>query len=84
VHGNQRILKRKENKSSMPSTTKSIEVETYEAVRATPFTKIHGRPTSNNYENLKKEALNLASELEDITYDWTGAPQAKSTASLQK
>jgi hypothetical protein len=37
-----RNLKRKENKSSMPSTTKSIEAETYKAVQATPFTKIHG------------------------------------------
>jgi hypothetical protein len=67
-------LKRKENKSSMPSTSKSIEAETYETVQATPFTKIHGRPTRNNYENLKKEASDLASELEDITYDWAHAP----------
>jgi hypothetical protein len=69
-----RNLTRKENKSSMPSTTKSIEAETYKAVLATPFTKIHGCPTRNNYENLKKEASDLASELEDITYDWTCAP----------
>ncbi len=55
----------------MPSTTKSIEAEAFEAVRATPFTKIHGRPSRNDYETLKKEASDLASELEDITYDWT-------------
>jgi hypothetical protein len=58
----------------MPSTTKSIKAEAFEAVRATPFTKIHGRPTRNNYETLKKEASDLASELEDITYDWTRSP----------
>jgi hypothetical protein len=58
----------------MPSTTKSIEVETYKAVQAIPFTKIHGCPTRNNYKTLKKEALDLASELDDITYDQTRAP----------
>ena len=61
----------------MPSTTKSIEAEAFEAVRATPFTKIHGRPTRNDYETLKKEVLDLASELEDITYDWTRSPTGK-------
>ena len=58
----------------MPSTTKSIEAEAFEAVRATPFTKIHGRPSRNDYETLKKEASDLASELEDITYEWTRSP----------
>ena len=58
----------------MPSTTKSIEAEAFEAVRSTPFTKIHGRPSRNDYETLKKEASDLASELEDITYDWTRSP----------
>jgi hypothetical protein len=53
----------------MLSTTKSIKAETHEVVRATPFTKIHGHPSRNNYETIKKEASNLASELEDITYD---------------
>jgi hypothetical protein len=43
-------------------------------VRATPFTKIPGRPSRNNFETLKKEASNLSSELKDITYDWTRAP----------
>jgi hypothetical protein len=69
-----RNLKRRENKSSMPSTTKSIEAETYKAVWATPFTKKQGHPSRNNYKTLKKEASDLASELEDITYDWTHAP----------
>jgi hypothetical protein len=61
----------------MPSTTKSIEAPAFEAVRATPFTKIHGRPTRNDYETLKKEASDLASELEDITYNWTRSPMGK-------
>ncbi len=61
----------------MPSATKSIEAEAFEAVRATPFTKIHGRPSRNDYETLKKEASDLASELEDITYDWTRSPTGK-------
>ena len=58
----------------MPSNTKSIEAEAFEAVRATPFTKLHGRPSRNDYETLKKEASDLASELEDITYEWTRSP----------
>jgi hypothetical protein len=69
-----RDLKRKEYKSSMPSSTKSIEVETYKAVWATAFANIHDRPTRNNYEKIKKDVLDLASKLEDITYVWTHAP----------
>jgi hypothetical protein len=61
----------------MPSTTKSIKAEAVEAVRATPFTKIHGRPTRIDYKMLKKEASDLASKLEDITYDWTRSPTGK-------
>ncbi len=61
----------------MPSTAKSIDAETYKAVWATPFTKIHGCSSRNNYKTLKKEASNLVSELEDITYDWTWAPTGK-------
>jgi hypothetical protein len=55
----------------MPSTNKTIVMEAYEAVQAAPFTKIHGHPSRNDYEILKKEASDLASELEDITYDWS-------------
>jgi hypothetical protein len=61
----------------MPSNTKSIEAEAFEAVQVTPFTKIHGRPSRNDYETLKKEASDLASELEDITYEWTRSPTGK-------
>jgi hypothetical protein len=72
-----RYFKRKVNKSSTPSTTKSIEADTYEAVRATPFTKIHGHLSRGSYKTPKKEASDLASGLEDITYDWIRAPKSK-------
>jgi hypothetical protein len=55
----------------MPSTNKTIETEAYKAVQAAPLMKIHGRPSRNDYKILKKEASNLASELKDITYDWS-------------
>jgi hypothetical protein len=61
----------------MPSTTKSIKAEAFEAVRATPFTKIHRGPTRNDNQKLKKEASDLASKLEDITYDWTRSPMGE-------
>jgi hypothetical protein len=55
----------------MPSTIKTLENTTYETVCFSAFTKIHGRPTQSNYKNLKKEASDLASKLDDITYDWS-------------
>ena len=58
----------------MPSTIKTLENTTYDTVHFSSFTKIHGRPTRSDYENLKKEASDLASELDDITYDWSRSP----------
>jgi hypothetical protein len=55
----------------MPSTTISIEAEAYKSVQASPFTKTHSRPSRRDYKTLKKEASDLASELEDIMYDWS-------------
>jgi hypothetical protein len=55
----------------MPSTIKTLEQTTYDTVRSFSFTKIYGRPTQSDYENLKKEALDLASKLDDITYNWS-------------
>jgi hypothetical protein len=55
----------------MPSSIKEIENTTHKSVRASPFTKIHGRPSQHNYEILKNKAYNLASKLDDITYDWS-------------
>jgi hypothetical protein len=58
----------------MPSTIKTHENMTYDTVCFLSFTKIHGRPTKSNYEILKKEAPDLASELDDITYNWSRSP----------
>jgi hypothetical protein len=55
----------------MPSTAKQAETTAHEAVRATPFTRVHGRPKRKDYETLKDEASALASEVEDITYAWS-------------
>ena len=55
----------------MPSTAKQAETTAHEAVRATPFTRVHGRPTRGDYETLKDEASALTSEVEDITYAWS-------------
>jgi hypothetical protein len=55
----------------MPSTIKTLQNRTYDTVRFSLFTNIHGRPTRSDYKNLKKEASDLASELDDITYDWS-------------
>jgi hypothetical protein len=52
----------------MRSTIKTLEQTTYDTVRSSSFTKIHGQPTQSNYEKLKKEALDIASELDDITH----------------
>jgi hypothetical protein len=55
----------------MPSSAKQAETTAFDAVRATPFTRIHGRPTRANYDLLKSEAGALASEVEDMTYAWS-------------
>ena len=55
----------------MPSTAKQAETTAHEAVCATPFTRVHGRPKRKDYETLKDEASALASEVEDITYAWS-------------
>ncbi len=34
-----------------PSSAKAAETTSYDAVRATPFTRIHGRPTRHDYES---------------------------------
>jgi hypothetical protein len=44
----------------MPSTIKTLKNTTYDTVRTSSFTKIHGRLTRSDYENLKKEAADLA------------------------
>ena len=56
------------------STAKAAETTAYDAVRAQPLTRIHGRPTRTDYERIKKEASDLASEVEDIVYNWARDP----------
>jgi hypothetical protein len=52
----------------MPSAAKQAEMTAMEAVRANPFTRVHGRPTRSDYKILKLEADALASKVKDITY----------------
>jgi hypothetical protein len=54
----------------MPLTIKTLKNTTYDTVRFSAFTKIHGRPMQSDYKNLKKEASDLASKLDDIANDW--------------
>jgi hypothetical protein len=55
----------------MPSTAKQAKTTAFEAVQATPLTRVHGRPTRKDYKLLKEEASALASEVKDITYAWS-------------
>jgi hypothetical protein len=55
----------------MPSTVKKAKTTALESVHASPFTRVHGRPTRHNYKTLKEEASALASKVEDITYAWS-------------
>jgi hypothetical protein len=55
----------------MPSTAKQAKTTAFESIRATPFMRVHRRPTRCNYKILKEEACALASEVVDITYPWS-------------
>jgi hypothetical protein len=68
----------------MPSTTKTLEQRTYDTVRSSSFTKIHGCPTRSNYKNLKKEALDCAIKLDDIMYTWSQSPNGEEYGLLAK
>ncbi len=65
-------------------STKELKNTTYKSVQATPSTKIHGCPSRNNYENLKKEASDLACDLDDITYNWSPSAIGKEYGLLGK
>ncbi len=54
-----------------PLSTKAAEMMSYDAVRVTSFTQIHERPTRHNYKALKKEASDLASKANNITFTWS-------------
>ena len=55
----------------MPSSARAAKNTAFDQVRTTPFMRVHGRPSRSNYELLKQEAATIASEVEDITYDWS-------------
>jgi hypothetical protein len=59
----------------MPSSsTKTAETMSYNVVRTAPFTRIHGHPMRHDYETLKKEAFNLASKVDNLTFVWSQDP----------
>jgi hypothetical protein len=68
----------------MPLSIKELENTTYKLVQATLFTKIHGRPSRNDYEVLKKEAPDLACELDDIIYNWSRSATGEEYGLLAK
>jgi hypothetical protein len=55
----------------MHSTAKQAKTTAFKSVRATPFTRVHRRPTRCDYDILKEEACALANEVKDITYLWS-------------
>jgi hypothetical protein len=60
---------------TMPSTkAKTAETTAYELVCATPFTRIHGWPMHHDFETLKKEASDLASKVDNLTFEWCCDP----------
>jgi hypothetical protein len=61
----------------MPSSIKDIENTAHKSVCASPFMKIDGRLSIHDYEILKNEAPDLASELDDITYDYSRSNTGK-------
>ena len=50
------------------SSTKAAETTSYDAVCTAPFTRIHGHPTRHDYKTLKKEASDLASKVDNLTF----------------
>jgi hypothetical protein len=56
----------------MPSS--SAKLASYDAVRSVPFKQIHGCPTRQHYELLKKEASDLASKVDNLTFAWSHDP----------
>jgi hypothetical protein len=59
----------------MPSSSaKTAETMSYGAVCTAPFTRIHGRPTRQDYKTLKKEAPDLESKVDNLTFAWSRDP----------
>ncbi len=59
----------------MPSSSaKGVETMSYDAIYTAPFTRLHGWPTRNDYKTLKKEASDLASKVDNLTFAWSWDP----------
>ena len=59
----------------MPSSSAKLAEQTsYDTVRSVPFTGIHGRPMRQDYKLLKKEASDLASKVDNLTFAWSRDP----------
>ena len=59
---------------AMPLNIKQTEESAFEKIRSTPFTRINGRPSRSDYELLKRECCERASEIEDVVFDWCTDP----------
>ncbi len=74
VHCNHK-KKTQEERESMPSSSAEIaETLSYDAAHTAPFTRIHWRPRRHDYNTLKKEAFNLASKVDNLTFAWSWDP----------
>ena len=49
-----------------------LEKQTYETIRAKPFTRIHGRPSWRTKERLIKDCRGPALSCK-VNYDWSGS-----------
>ncbi len=56
------------------SSAKAAEMTSYDAVCTMPFTQIHRRPKRQDYKLLQKEALDLGSKFDNITFAWSRDP----------
>jgi len=58
----------------MPINIKQTEESAFDKIRSTPFTRINGRPSRSDYELLKRECCDKASEIEDVDLEWCTDP----------
>ncbi len=56
------------------SSAKTAETTSYDVVRTAPFTSIHQCPLRHDYKTARKEASNLASKVDNLTFVWSQDP----------
>ena len=67
--------KKHRKKNNTPSSSAKLGKQTaQDAVQSVLFTRIQGRPTRQDYELLKKEASDLASKVDNLTFAWSCDP----------